>query len=322
MTALRRVVFFGSPDFAIPTLEALYSSAYRPLRVVSQPARPVGRGRRLQDPPVAHWARQKGIEVSQPERVRNPEFVAELALLEPDVAVVVAFGQIFPQSLLDTPLMGCINLHGSLLPRYRGAAPIQAAVAAGDGETGVTTMLMEAGLDTGPIYLQKRLSIGLGESTPQLSARMAELGATLMLETLRGLEGGSLRPRPQDDAAATLAPRLTREDGYVDWTMAPDQIWRRCLAFRPWPGLVALCRGRPLKLVEVRSSEGEVAEVEPGTFLGVEGDSLLVAAGGGCLGLVRVQRPGRRELSAADFLNGEALVVGEVEFTSVRRGGA
>ncbi len=329
MSALRRVVFFGSPEFALPTLAALCSSPYRPILVVSQPARRAGRGKRLQEPPVAEWARREGLEVSQPERVRSPEFLAELSSLQPDAAVVVAFGQIFPQSLLDIPTQGCVNLHGSLLPRYRGAAPIQAAIAAGESGTGVTTMRMEAGLDTGPIYLQESLPIGDGESAPELSVRMAELGAALMIETLQGLESGDLQPREQDDAAATLAPRLTREDGYVEWTRDPDEIWRRSLALRPWPGLTALCSDRPLKLLEVEpavtgtrevAGTPEIAEVEPGTFLGVEGRSVLVAAGGGCLALLRVQRPGRRELSGADFVNGEDLTVGAVEFTSLGRG--
>jgi methionyl-tRNA formyltransferase len=318
MQAIRRIVFFGSPPFAVPTLDALAASRFSPSLVVTQPARPAGRGRREEEPAVALRARELGIEVRQPERVRDPAFLESFAALEADLAVVVAFGQIFPRSLLALPRLGCVNLHASLLPRHRGAAPIQAAIAAGDEETGVTTMRMEAGLDTGPILLQRSTPIGAAEDAPALSSRLAILGAELMIETIERLERGDLAPRPQDDALATLAPRLAKRDGVVDWTLDATAIARRARAYRPWPGLVTLCSGEPLKLIEVRAlAAPRRGETSPGTFLGVEDGALAVAAGAGTtLGLVEVQRPGRRALRGPEFLRGERLVTGAVEFAT------
>jgi methionyl-tRNA formyltransferase len=259
--------------------------------------------------------------VRQPEKVRDPAFLDALAALDVDLAVVVAFGQIFPRALLALPRLGCVNLHASLLPRHRGAAPIQAAIAAGDRETGVTTMLMEAGLDTGPVLLQRTTPIGAREDAPALSSRLAVLGAELMVETVERLERGDLAPRPQDDAQATLAPRLSRRDGAVEWTLDAAAIARRARAYRPWPGLVTLCAGAPLKLHQVRELDASrPTDVAPGTFLGVENGAIAVAAGRGTtLGLVEVQRPGRRSLPAAEFLRGERLVAGEVEFATPPR---
>jgi methionyl-tRNA formyltransferase len=317
--ALWRVAFFGSPDFALPTLDALASSVYRPVVVVSQPARPAGRGRREEETAVAARARALGIELWLPQKVRETAFLEAFGALALDLAVVVAFGQIFPKALLALPRLGCINLHASLLPRHRGAAPIQAAIAAGDRETGVTTMRMEAGLDTGPILLQRTTWIGEDEDAPSLAARLAVMGAGLMIETLERLESGTLAERRQDDTRATLAPRLDKRDGLVDWTLEAAAISRRGRAFKPWPGLTSLCRGEPLKLNDVRPLDRFRGPVAPGTFLGLEDGALLVAAGDGTLlGLVRVQRPGRRELAAPEFLRGERLEVGAVEFTTPR----
>lgn len=318
MEAIRRVVFFGSPEFAVPTLDALAATRYRPALVVTQPPRPAGRGRRDEEPAVARRAREHAIEVWQPAKVRAPAFLEPFATLGADVAVVVAFGQIFPTALLALPRFGCVNLHASLLPRHRGAAPIQAAIAAGDGETGVTTMLMEAGLDTGPILLQRATPIADDEDAPSLSARLATLGAELMIETLEGLERGAVVPRPQDESRATLAPRLAKRDGAVDWSLDADVLARRARAYRPWPGSTTLCDGEPLKLIEVRPLDlARDRDVAPGTFLGVEEGALAVAAGAGTtLGLVEVQRPGRRPLAAPEFLHGERLVPGEVEFAT------
>lgn len=321
MAELRRVVFFGSPDFALPTLEALWSSAYRPLRIVSQPPRRAGRGRKPTDPPVARWATAHDVGVVQPRKVGAPCFVDWLAALTPDVAIVVAFGQIFPQRLLEVPRCGCINLHASLLPKYRGAAPIQAAIAAGERETGVTTMLMEAGLDSGPILLQRRTAIAAEETAPELAARLAEMGARLVVDTLEGLEHGSVHPRPQDDEAATYAPRLVKEDGWVDWTLSAEQIERLSRALQPWPGLTCLCRGEPLKIHRVRRLERDAGvHAEPGTFLGVENRALAVATGDGVLGLIEVQRPGKKVLGALDFEHGEQLERGSVEFAAPASG--
>jgi methionyl-tRNA formyltransferase len=318
MPPLARVVFFGSPEFALPTLDALASSRFRPILVVSQPPRPAGRGRRTEDTAVAHRARALGLEVRQPQKVKDTGFLESLRVLDVDLAVVVAFGQIFPKSLLALPRHGCINLHGSLLPRHRGAAPIQAAIAAGDRETGVTTMRMEAGLDTGPILLQRATAIEDTDDAPSLSLRLATIGAELVIETLELLERDALIEHPQDDALATLAPRLDKRAALVDWTLPASALWRRARAFEPWPGLLSLCGGEPLKLHRVRPLDSRAnAAVAPGTFLGVIDGAMAVAAGDGTtLGLLSVQRPGRRELPAADFLRGERLEVGAVEFTT------
>lgn len=307
-----KTVFFGTPEFAVPTLAALVEASYRPLLTVSQPARPAGRGRKPQDPPVAVWARAHGLAVRQPERVRDEAFMAELRELAPDVAVVVAFGQIFRRELLELPRHGCLNLHGSLLPRHRGAAPIHAAIAAGDTRTGVTTMQMEAGLDTGPVLLQAELGIGPHETAGELAPRLAELGAGLMVETLKRLEAGALAPRPQDDAQASYAPRISRADAEVDWRREARALYDRLRAFTPWPGLTAELRGTPLKILDARVLPGPGGGEEPGTILGIEDACLAVRCGGGTiLGLVRVQRPGRQGITATDFANGERLGPGE-----------
>jgi methionyl-tRNA formyltransferase len=327
--ALERVVFFGTPDFALPTLDALVAAGRAPIAVVSQPARPAGRGQRLEEPPVARRARALRLPLLQPERVRAEPFLADLAALRPQVAVVVAFGQIFPRALLELPAHGCVNLHASLLPRWRGAAPIQAAIAAGDRTTGVTTMQMEAGLDAGPILLQEETAIGAAETAGELGARLAERGADLVVRTLAALEAGALAPAPQREEDATYAPRLTRASGRADWTLAAPALFDRLRAYTPWPGLWATLREAPVKLVAARplldgapplldaaSSRRDAAsprrDAPPGTILGLAGGRLAVACGAcTALGIETLQRPGRRALAAAAFANGERLRPGE-----------
>jgi methionyl-tRNA formyltransferase len=312
MPGIDRILFFGTPEFAVPTLAALVEAGRVPVRVVSQPSRPAGRGRQPLDPPVARWAREHGIEVSQPERVRHPSFLAEAAALAPDIAVVVAFGQIFPKALLDLPRLGCVNLHASLLPRWRGASPIQAALAAGDPHTGVTTMRMDEGMDTGPILLEESVEIGPAETADALSRRLAEIGGRLVVRTLDLLEKDGIEPRPQLADGVTYAPRLTRDSGQVDWGLTAREIHDRLRAYTPWPGLTAELRGEPVKIVAAEPLD-ERAEGAPGTLLGLRGGRLLaVACGGGTvLGLAELQRPGKRALRAADFANGERLRAGE-----------
>ncbi len=310
-----KTIFFGTPEFAVSTLQALLETGNPPLLVVSQPARPVGRGRKLQDPPVARWAREHGLEVRQPEKVREAGFLEELKSLAPDVAVVVAFGQIFRRTLLELPRCGCINLHGSLLPRYRGAAPIQAAIAAGERVTGVTTMRMDAGLDSGPMLLKAELPIGDDETAAELAPRLAERGAALMVETLRCLEEGTLVETPQEERQATHAPRLSKADAVVDWRLSAQEIYDRLRAYTPWPGLSSGLRGEPLKILAGRPlTLGELTPAEPGTLAGMLGDCLAVhcgSEGATILGLRRVQRPGKKPISATDFVNGEHAQAGE-----------
>lgn len=312
MAEISRLVFFGTPDFAVPTLRALVAAGRAPRLVVVQPSRPVGRGQRVQAPPVARAAEELGLPLAQPAKVREPEFLQKLAEHRPDLAVVVAFGQIFPRSLLALPRLGCVNLHASLLPRWRGAAPIQAAIAAGDEETGVTTMQMEAGLDSGPILLEERTRIGERETAGELSARLAEAGAALVVRTVARLEAGDLVPRPQGEEGVTLAPRLTRESGRADWSLAAAALANRLRAFTPWPGCSASWRGEPVKLIAAEPLASGPAEAEPGTVLGLEGGLLAVACGAGSrLGIRQLQKAGKRPVDAASFVNGERLRSGE-----------
>lgn len=321
---IERILFFGTPELAVPTLAALVAAGRAPLRVITQPGRPVGRGQKVQDPPVARWAREHGLEVMQPERVRRAEFLDAVRPLAPDVAVVVAFGQIFPRELLEIPRYGCVNLHTSLLPRWRGASPIQAAVAAGDTVTGATTMLMEEGLDTGPILLQEEMAIGPRETAGELTARLAEAGGPLMVRTLELLEAGALTPRPQPENGVTYAPKLTRDSGRIDWTRPAAETFWRLRAYTPWPGSSAQLRGEPVKVIWAEpmtvtpAAAAEPAGAEPGTVLGLRpapegGGRLLAVACGGdtVLGIRELQRPGRKPLQAADFMNGERLRPGE-----------
>jgi methionyl-tRNA formyltransferase len=313
MPAAPPLAFFGTPELAVPTLNALAAAGRTPAVVVTQPSRPAGRGQQTMASPVARWAEAHGVPLLQPERVREPAFLEELRAQAPglDVAVVVAFGQIFPQALLDLPRRGCINLHASLLPRYRGAAPIQAAIAAGETRTGVTTMQMEAGLDSGPILLQREVEIGPAESAGELSIRLAAIGGELVVQTLSGLERGEVTPRPQDHELATYAPRLTRESGIVDWSLKATDLYNRLRAYTPWPGLTAQLRGRPVKLVAAEPSP-ETTSASPGTCLGFSAGGIQIACGeGSVLAVLALQRPGKRPLAAADFQNGERLTAGE-----------
>jgi len=340
MPAVDPIVFFGTPDFAVPTLAALVAAGRAPVCAVTQPSRRAGRGQEAQDPPVARWARAHGLPVVQPERVGAPDFLAELRGLAPGIAVVVAFGQIFPRDLLALPAHGCINLHASLLPRWRGAAPIQAAVAAGEERTGVTTMQMEAGLDSGPILLQEEVAIGPEETAGELSRRLAATGAALVVRTLDELERGTLTPLPQGSELATYAPRLTRESGKVDWSLSAAALADRLRAYTPWPGLTAELAGAPVKVVRARtlastrtagtartpgtecgtSSLESLLSLEswggegppPGTILGLRDGRLAVACGGGSvLAVEELQRPGRKAVQAAAFVNGERLRPGD-----------
>lgn len=313
MPRAKRIVFFGTPEFAVPTLEALVEAGMAPVRVITQPAKPAGRGKKAQDPPVAAWAREHDLEVEQPERVKDEEFLDRLGALKPDVAVVVAFGQIFPQRLLELPAKGCLNLHASLLPKYRGASPIQAAIAEGEKKTGVTIMQMEEELDAGPILLQEELEIRPLETTGELTPRLAALGAKLMVEAVPKLSGGKLKAKKQRDEQATYAPRLTKKDGKANWALTAEELYNRLRAFTPWPGMQAHLRGRPVKLVwGVPMTWEQVPSGSAGTYVGMRQGRLAILCGNDTLlGLERLQRPGKTVLSAADFANGERLNVGE-----------
>ncbi|MCP4203533.1 MAG: methionyl-tRNA formyltransferase [bacterium] len=311
MTAPGPVVFFGTPRFAVPCLEVLADSEFRPDLVVSQPSRPAGRGRALRMPPVATQAAELDLYCEQVAKVRSEAFLERLEALRPWIAVVVAFGQIFPRRLLEIPEEGCVNVHASLLPRYRGAAPIQAAIAAGETVTGVTTMRMEKGLDSGPILLEREVEIGDRDMSPDLAAVLSTAGAELLLETLRGLASATLVASPQDEGEVTWAPRLEKSDGYVDWTLPASVLYNRYRAFTPWPGMTASFREEPVKIVECALGEMVASGAEPGTVAERASSLQVVCGDGRALELVSLQRPGRRALSALEFANGERVEVGD-----------
>jgi methionyl-tRNA formyltransferase len=307
---IERIVFFGTPAFAVPALEALVAAGRTPILVVSQPARPAGRGKKLTDPPLAVRARELGIAVAQPFKVREPEFLESLRRLAPDLAVVVAFGQIFPAGLLALPRFGCINVHASLLPRWRGAAPIAAAIAAGDRETGVAIQRMEAGLDAGPVFAARRTPIGRKESAGELAGRLSKLGADLLVEVVAAMEAGLLTPAPQSEEGVTYAPKLEgpRE---LDLSRGAEALAREVRAFNPEPGTALDARRERLKVMLVSVAPESTREA-PGSVIGVLGDALRVAAGdGSVLELVRVQRPGGKPVSGRDLANGLRLAPGE-----------
>jgi methionyl-tRNA formyltransferase len=307
-----RLVFMGSGEFALPSLEALLASRHAVAALVTQPDKPAGRGHALRRTPTKILALARGIEVHQPARVRTEESVALVRELGPECIVVVAYGQIIPRSILEIPPRGILNVHGSLLPRYRGAAPVQWAIARGETETGVTTMLMDEGLDTGPILLQRSVPILEEDTGGSLEEKLAAIGADLLLETLARLEQGALVPAPQDESRSTLAPRITREDGRVDWSWTARRIHDRARAFDPWPNAWAQVDGAPLKLWKTLVVEDAIGESgEPGTILRIDAGGAHVACGEGTrLALLEVQSPGKARVSGADFARGKRLVPG------------
>ncbi len=301
----------GTPEFAVPTLELLHSRKHSLAGVFTQPDRPSGRGQNPAAPPVKQAALRLGLPVHQPEKIRTPEVLELLRSLAPEAIVVVGYGKILPQTILDIPRYGCFNLHASLLPKYRGAAPINWALICGETATGVTTMRMDAGMDTGPILLQQEVEIAPEDDALTLSQKLAALGAPLMAETLRRIEAGDLAPKPQDHSQATLAPMLKKEDGLVDWNSPAGDIVNRVRGLAPWPGAYTRFRGALLHIWKARSvGDWELAEQEPGTLL-VRGRRLLVTCGAGMLEPLEVQLEGKRRLSAADFLNGARIQPGE-----------
>lgn len=309
----KKLVFFGTPVFAVPTLEALDAAGRTPVLVVTQPAKPAGRGKEVQEPPVAEWARERDLEVVQPESLKDEAFLARLAEVAPDVAVVVAFGKIFPPHLLELPKHGCINLHASLLPRYRGASPIQAALLHGEKKTGVTTMRMEEELDAGPILLQEEVPIKHHETAGELTERLAPIGAALVVETLDQLDRGKLKERKQREESVSYARQIVKADGGLDWSLTADEMYHRVRAFDPWPGVTTHFRNQPVKVVWGVPMDWEDAPMgATGTFLGLRQGRIAVLAGEGTIfGLEELQRPGKKVLRASDFANGERMRVGE-----------
>jgi methionyl-tRNA formyltransferase len=307
-----RIVFFGTPEFAVPSLEALLAAGHEIALVVSRPDQPSGRHMQLTAPPVVHVAREHGLPLAQPEKLGVDDFMARLRALRPEVAVVVAFGRLISPRVLAVPPRGFVNVHPSLLPRHRGPSPIEGAILAGDEETGVSTMLLDAGMDTGPVLLQRRTAVGPRERAPQLAERLAAIGAELLVETLAGMAAGTVRPSPQDDALATVTEKLDRRHGRIDWALAAVDLARRCRAFDPWPGLYATFRGARVKVHGLEVGEPRAGDEEPGTVLGVSGAGVAVRCGGGTVAvLTELQREGRRRLPADAFILGERVAPGE-----------
>lgn len=305
-----RLIFMGTPAFAVPTLEACIEAGHQIAAVFTQPDRPKGRGGALAQSPVKDCALAHNLPVHQPRRVRFPEVVEEIRAIAPRAIVVVGYGQIIPQSIIDIPPLGILNVHASLLPLYRGAAPIQWAIANGETETGVTIMRIDAGLDTGDMLLTASTAIGPEETAPGLSARLATTGAALLLDALRGLDAGTLPATPQDHARHTLAPILKKEDGRIDWTAPAQVIYNRLRGFNPWPGAWTTFRGQQLHILAARPSP-EPAAAAPGTLLSAK-NSLRAACGNGtALDILELQLEGRKRIPTAAFLNGHRLTDNE-----------
>ena len=304
-----RVVFMGTPAFAVPTLAKLVEAGHEVSLVVTQPDRPVGRGHKLTPPPVKQKAVELGLEVFQPEKIKTDEAFERLQAHAPDAIVVVGYGQIIPQRIIDLPPYGCVNVHSSLLPKYRGAAPVNWAIVQGETVTGVCTMQIVKKLDAGDVLLCRETPIGENETASEVMERLAPMGAELLAETLEGLAAGAIAPQAQDDEASTYAPMMKREDGEIDWSLAAQEIHNRARGFDPWPGAYTYFRGKRLHLRATSVAAGEAAA---GSIV-TAGSALEVGCGGG--GLLRaeeVQVEGKARMGASDFANGYKPSPGEV----------
>lgn len=312
----KRIVFMGTPSFGVPVLRRLVEEGYDVVAVVTQPDRPSGRGRTMTQSPVKVIATQLGLPVLQPERVRKRDFIEQLRALQPAAIVVAAFGQILPRDLLEMAPLGAINVHGSLLPELRGAAPIAEAIARGHQSTGITIMLMDEGMDTGPILAQRRVDIRPDDTSESLGSRLAEVGADLLVEVLPRWARGEIKPRQQDNSAATYTKPLSKEDGHIDWRQAAEDIERRCRAYSPWPGCYAYWDGKMVKVLRVRILPEWSGPEEPGTVVlttksGVDQTRWpAVATGRGALILEELQLEGRRVVTGPEFVRGSRGFIG------------
>jgi len=307
-----RIVFMGTPEFAVPILAALLAAGHEIAAVYTQPDRPAGRKKRLTPPPVKDFALGQGLTVYQPASLRSAEEVERLRALAPEVICVAAFGQILRRTVLEIPPLGCLNVHASLLPKLRGASPIAAAIANGEDRTGVTIMLMDQGMDTGPILAQEEIAILPEDTAETLGARLAEVGARLLVETLPRWARGEIQPRPQDDAQATYCRPLTKEDGRIDWSLPAEVLWRQVRAYQPWPGSYTYWQGRMLKVLQASVVADRPVGVSPGQVYLAERRQLAVGAGQGALLVQRLQPEGRRPMTGAEFLAGHPEIVGAV----------
>lgn len=307
-----KVVFFGTPEFAVPSIEALLAAGFEVPLVVSRPDQPAGRRMELTAPAVVDVARRLGLPTSQPEKLGVDEFYQPFQSLRPDVAVVVAFGRLITPRVLRVPRLGFVNVHPSLLPRHRGPTPIETAILNGDAETGVTTMLLDEGFDTGPILLQRTVPLGPRDRTVTLEPHLAGLGAELLVETLRELAAGTVAGKPQDERFATITTRLERKMGRIDWALPAEELDRRCRAFDPFPGLFSGFRGARIKVHDLTAGEPVPGNELPGTVLDASSSGIVVRCGGGSVALLgELQREGKRRLPADAFILGERVARGE-----------
>lgn len=306
----KRIIFMGTPEFAVPSLEALIRSAYQVVAVYTQPDRKAGRGQAVASSPVKQLALSQGLQVVQPERLKATGTVEGLTKFAPDLIVVVAFGQILPAEILDLPKLGCLNVHPSLLPRLRGASPIATAILQGDEITGITIMLLDAGMDTGPILNKREVPISADDTTGSLAIKLAQTGAQLLTETLPLWIDGRIKPQPQEESRASYSKVINKSDGEIDWQFSTLELWRRVRAFDPWPGCYTWWRGKRLKLGQVVPLYGE-RPGKPGEVIALSAPATVgVGTGDGVLGLLRVQLEGKREMSADEFVLGQRDFIG------------
>jgi len=307
-----RTIFMGTPQFAVTILESLLSSPYQVLAVYTQPDKPVGRGQQVAFPPVKRLALEHGIPVIQPQTLKSTGVVEKLASFQPELIIVAAFGYILPPEVLALPRFACLNVHPSLLPRHRGPSPVANTILCGDELTGVTIMLMDSGMDTGPILAQEKLGISFMDTTDSLSSRLADLGAKLLLETLPKWLGDKLEPQAQDESQATYSKLITSEDAEIDWHLSAVELWRRIRAYSPWPVCYTWCQGKRLKIHEATPvddmAKGEIGEV----IASKEPPRVGVITGRGILGLGQVQLEGKRKMSVDDFVRGKRDFIGSI----------
>src|SRR5262245_17418392 len=302
----------GSATFALPSLNALFESGHTIAGVVTQPDKPTGRGQALQGPPVKKRAYELHLAAFQPKSLKSDETRELIGALAPDLIVVVAYGKILPAWLLEFPKYGCINLHASLLPKYRGAAPVHWAIANGETTTGVCTMLLEEGLDTGPVFLCEETVIACDEATPAVYDRLAQLGAPLLVKTIEGVLAGTIKPKPQDDSKATFAPILKKKDGFLNWSLPAEEIHNRIRAFNPWPGAVTKFRDGTCKILKTTASTDRAPlQLDPGALIILKGRLMVMCGNGIPLEVLSIQPENRKAISGVDFANGMRIQAGE-----------
>lgn len=305
-----RIVFMGTPEFAVPSLRALIEIGENVIAIVTQPDKPRGRGKKLTPPPVREAALKHNIPVFQPEKIKDEPFITAIRNFSPDVIAVVAYGKILPKAILDIPPKGCINVHASLLPKYRGAAPINWAIINGEKETGITTMLLDEGMDTGDMLLTEKVEIRDDDTASSLHDRLKYIGADLLIKTIKGIKSETIRPIPQGDSQATYAPMLKKEDGRIDWTMKAEEIKNLIRGLNPWPGAYTRWDGKQIKIFKAEVEAG--GKEEPGTVINISTEGIFVATNKGILLIKELQPENKNKMTAYEFVKGYRIVKGQI----------